>query len=193
MVRGTFSPARAWRPAVGARLPSTLGQAVKLRRTPVLEAMVAAVPRRRYTVRARVTRSGCTQAPRKRPWPPRASQPRFKRTAIRGQHFSARATAVQFVVRASRGSAAPGSQLVVVRGARGCRGSGTSRGARTSQQPKCSAARYIALMSSRSTNSNSSGVQRAWPNPVFNRTPCGSPPLALISFWAKGGLQQGAG
>ena len=31
------------------------------------------------------------------------------------------------------------------------------------------------------------------PNPVFNRTPCGSPPLAFISFWAKRGLPQGAG
>ena len=31
------------------------------------------------------------------------------------------------------------------------------------------------------------------PNPVFNRTPCGSPRLAFISFWAKRGLPQGAG
>ena len=31
------------------------------------------------------------------------------------------------------------------------------------------------------------------PNPVFNRTPCGSPRMALISFWAKRGLPQGAG
>jgi hypothetical protein len=34
---------------------------------------------------------------------------------------------------------------------------------------------------------------RARPNPVFNRTPCGSPRMALISFWAKRGLPQGAG
>ena len=32
-----------------------------------------------------------------------------------------------------------------------------------------------------------------WPNPVFNRTPGGSPHLAFISFWAKRGLPQGAG
>ena len=31
------------------------------------------------------------------------------------------------------------------------------------------------------------------PNPVFNRTPCGSPRVALISLWAKRGLPQGAG
>ena len=36
-------------------------------------------------------------------------------------------------------------------------------------------------------------VHRARPNPVFNRTPCGSPRMAFISFWAKRGLPQGAG
>ena len=31
------------------------------------------------------------------------------------------------------------------------------------------------------------------PNPSVNLTPCGSPRLAFISFWAKHGLPQGAG
>ena len=31
------------------------------------------------------------------------------------------------------------------------------------------------------------------PNPSVNLTPCGSPHLAFISFWAKRGLPQGAG
>ena len=39
----------------------------------------------------------------------------------------------------------------------------------------------------------SRSVTPARPNPVFNRTPCGSPRMALISFWAKRGLPQGAG
>jgi hypothetical protein len=38
-----------------------------------------------------------------------------------------------------------------------------------------------------------SSIRGARPNPVFNRTPCGSPRLAFISFWAKRGLPQGAG
>ena len=120
-----------------------------------------------------------------------ASPPRF-RSATRGGSVSERATAGQFLVRASRGNAAPGSQRVEYRCAHGCGGSGTSRGARTIQQPTHKPGSYSALMAS-GTKFKSSVVRRARPNPVFNRTPCGSPHLAFISFWAKCGLPQGAG
>ena len=123
---------------------------------------------------------------------PPASPPELQRSATRGNSVSTRSTAGQFVVRSSRGSAAPGSQRVVFRGALGFGGSGASGGARTIQQPIWNSGRYSALMSS-GMKFKSSSVQRARPNPVFNRTPCGSPSLALISFWAKRGLPQGAG
>ena len=120
-----------------------------------------------------------------------ASPPRFQRSATRGQKVGCLASAGQFVVRASRGSAAPGNQRVVFRSTRGLGAGGASRGARTIQQPPASAGRYSALMVS-STKLKSHSVQHARPNPVFNRTPCGSPRMALISFWAKRGLPQGA-
>ena len=136
--------------------------------------------------------TSCVQVKnRPRPQPP-ASPPRVQRSAIRGASANTRATAGQFVVRASRGSAAPGSQRVVFRGALGAGAAGACRGARTSEEPTVMPGRYSALMSS-GTKFKSPSEQRARPNPVFNRTPCGSPPLALISFWAKAGLPQGAG
>ena len=128
---------------------------------------------------------------RPRPQAP-ASPPRFQRSAIRGGSVSTRATAGQFVVRASRGSAAPGNQRVVSRGARGAGAGGPSGGAATIQQPTLRPGRYSAFMFS-GTRFKSSVVRHARPNPVFNRTPCGSPRMALISFWAKRGLPQGAG
>ena len=126
-----------------------------------------------------------------RPQPP-ASPPRFQRSATRGGSVSTRTSAGQFVVRASRGSAAPSSQRVEYRCARGFGGSGTRRGARTTQQPTLRVRRYSALMSG-ARKFKPSSEQHARPNPVFNRTPCGSPRMALISFWAKRGLPQGAG
>ena len=145
-----------------------------------------------HAARRGAVRTSCVQVKnRPRPQTP-ASPPRFQRSATRGGSVSERATAGQFVVRASRGSAAPGSQRVEYRCAHGCGGSGTSRGARTIQQPTLRVRRYSALMAS-GTKFKSSVVRRARPNPVFNRTPCGSPRLALISLWAKRGLPQGAG
>ena len=161
----------------------------------------AEAPRCRRPSQAKTTQRAAHQGPdrggrvrvKKTPrLQPPASAPRFQRSATRGQQVGYLASAGQFVVRASRGSAAPGSQRVVFRGARGCGAVGASRGARTIQQPTVSARSYSALMVS-STKFKSPSEQRARPNPVFNRTPCGSPPLALISFWAKGGLPQGAG
>ena len=121
-----------------------------------------------------------------------ASPPRLQRSATRGGSVAERATAGQFVVRASRGSAAPGSQRVVVRGARGIGAGRAGRGARTSQQPTRWPGRHSAFMFS-GTKFKPSVVRHARPNPVFNRTPCGSPRMAFISFWAKRGLPQGAG
>ena len=156
----------------------------------------AAAPRWRCSSSAPETRnavrSGCMQGKDARRWQPLASSRELQCSATRGYDNSARATAVQFVVRASRGSAAPGSQRVVVRGARRACAGGASGGARTSQQPTPSLVSYIAFMASH-TASNASRIHGARPNPAFNRTPCGSPPLALISFWAKAGLPQGAG
>ena len=136
--------------------------------------------------------SGCRQlqnaTPRRKP----AHRPESHRGAIRGSRISPRTTAVQFVVRTSRGSAAPGSQRVVVSGARSCGAGGASGGTRTSQQPKFMPQRHNAGMAS-VIKSNASRAQNAWPNPAVNRTPCGSPRLAFISFWAMRGLPQGAG
>ena len=145
-----------------------------------------------HAARRGAVRTSCVQVKNRPRRQPPASPPRFQRSATRGGSVSTRATAGQFVVRASRGSAAPGSQRVVFRSARGRGGSGDSRGARTIEQPTLRACRYSALMAS-STKFKSSVVRHARPNPVFNRTPCGSPRLAFISFWAKRGLPQGAG
>ena len=203
MVRCTFSPTRAWRPAVVARLARTLGLAEMQSRSASTALALAAAesPRCPRPSRAKTTQHAARRGPvpincvqvksRPRPRPP-ASPPRFQRSAIRGGSVSTRTTAGQFVVRASRGSAAPGSQRVVYRDARAYCGSGASRGARTIQQPTFRARRYSALMAI-STKFKSSVVRHARPNPVFNRTPCGSPRMALISFWAKRGLPQGAG
>ena len=183
------------------RLAQTLGHAEMQspNASTALALAAAESPRCRRPSQAKTTqhaahqgpgRSGCMQVKnRPRPQPP-ASPPRFQRSATRGGSVSTRATAGRFVVRASRGSAAPGSQRVVVRGARGFGGSGASRGARTIEQPTHKPGSYSALMAS-GTIFKSSVVRRARPNPVFNRTPCGSPHLAFISFWAKRGLPQG--
>jgi hypothetical protein len=114
-------------------------------------------------------------------------------SATRGMHPRGQGSAVQFVVRASRGSAAPGSQLVVVRAAAGDCAAGTSCGARTREQSTLRAWRYSAAMASRTSKPHAFRRREARPNPVFNRTPCGSPRMALISFWAKRSLPQGAG
>ena len=149
--------------------------------------------RTRHAVQRSAIRSVCLQAKNAKRLQPPASWPRVQRSAIRGGSVITRATAGQSVVRASRGSAAPGSQRVVSRGARAVRAGGASHGARTSQQPTLRSGRYSAFMANRTTKSDTFRRSGARPNPVFNRTPCGSPRLALISFWAKRGLPQGAG
>ena len=197
-----MAPSRSVASGAGPLLNFTLGQAVRDRSSSPSEPMAAAALRcrqcsrlaapSRCAVHPSAIRSGHTQALDAKRWQPRASRPRVKRTAIRGRHFSAPATAIQFVVRASRGSAAPGNQRVVVSGARSCGAGGASGGARTSQQPRFMPQRHNASMAS-VIKSNASRAQNAWPNPAVNRTPCGSPRLAFISFWAKRGLPQGAG
>jgi hypothetical protein len=37
------------------------------------------------------------------------------------------------------------------------------------------------------------GAAKPWPNHSLNRTPCGMPPMASISFWAMGVTPQVAG
>ena len=131
-------------------------------------------PRTRHPAHQDAIRNGCVQARNTRRLQPPASWPIAQRSAIRG-------------------SAAPGSQRFVFRGARGVRAGGASHGARTNQQPTLRSGRYSAPMATRTTKSDTFRRSGARPNPVFNRTPCGSPRLALISFWAKRGLPQGAG
>ena len=160
--------------ASAVSLTPTLGHAVRNRCASLFKAMAA------------------TEAHRQRPWSAPASWPPIQRCAIRGGGTSTRTTAVQLVVRASRGSAAPGSQRVVVRGACRFGASSSSRTTRTFQQPEFMAGRHNTGMAS-VIKSSASREQNAWPNPAVNRTPCGSPRLALISFWAKRGLPQGAG
>jgi hypothetical protein len=116
-----------------------------------------------------------------------------QRSATRGKHGGLQGSAGQSVVCASRDSAAPGSQLVVFRAAAGACASGASRGTRTREQPTLRAWGYSAAMASRTSKPHTFRRREARPNPVFNRTPCGSPRMALISFWAKRGLPQGAG
>ena len=191
------------RSAARRRLTLTLGHAEMQSRSAstALALTAAESPRCRRPSQSKTTQhaarrgavpTSCMQVKnRPRPQPP-ASPPRFQRSATRGGSVSTRATAGRFVVRASRGSAAPGIQRVVYRGACACCGSGASRGARTIEQPTLGACRYSAFMVS-GTKFKSPSVQCARPNPVFNRTPCGSPRLAFITFWAKRGLPQGAG
>ena len=133
------------------RLTLTLGHAVRNRCASLFKAMVAA------------------EARRQRPWSAPESWPRIQRCAIRGCGISTRTTAVKLVVRASRGSAAPGSQWVVFRGARSCGADGASGGARTSQQPRFMPQRHNAGMVS-VIKSSASRAQNAWPNPS-TRTP----------------------
>ena len=191
------------RSAARRRLTLTLGHAEMQSRSAstAMALATAEAPRCRRLSQAKTTQHAANQSPGRRSCmrvkntprlQPPASPTRFQRSATRGESVSTRATAGQFVVRASRGSAAPGSQRVVVRGACGFGGSGASGGARTIQQPMWSPGRYSAFMFS-GTKFKSSVVRHARPNPVFNRTPCGSPRMALISFWAKRGLPQGAG
>ena len=123
---------------------------------------------------------------------PATTHPKDDRSATRGKAVGAQRSAVQFVVRASRDSAAPGNQRVVYRGACGCGAGYAHHDARTSQQPEVRARRHTAVVFS-SRSFSASRAQSAWPNPAVNRTPCGSPRLAFISFWAKRGLPQGAG
>ena len=76
--------------------------------------------------------------------------------------------------------------------------SGAYAGTRSGHTSAGTATQWVKLShpSSASGSSVALGSQTAeygLPNPVFNRTPCGSPRMALISFWAKRGLPQGAG
>ena len=143
-----LGPARS---AARRRLTLTLGHAVRNRCASLFKAMAA------------------TEARRQRPWSAPASWPLIQRCAIRGGGISTRTTAVKLVVRASRGSAAPGSQRLVVSGARGCGAGGASGGARTSQQPMFMPRRHNAGMVS-VIKSSASRAQNAWPNPA-TRTP----------------------
>ena len=77
-------------------------------------------------------------------------------------------------------------------------GGGAHAGTRTGHTSACTTLKWVKLSHRFSAPGQSValGCQTAeygLPNPVFNRTPCGSPRLALISFWAKRGLPQGAG
>jgi hypothetical protein len=192
-----------WRSAARRRLTLTLGHAMRTRRFPRFVAPAVAGPTRRQRLRSAPERHGAvrqsafcrvfmqTQDSQRRP--ATARRPTRDHGATRGHHIGTPARASQFVVHASRGSAAPGSQRVVVRGAPSSGGSGAGRGARTIQQPTFCARRYSGLMAIHIIKRGSLREHGARPNPVFNRTPCGSPRLALISFWAKHGLPQGAG
>jgi len=125
VVRGTFSPVRAWRPAVGARLAQTLA-----RTRNAFLCRFSAVP----SWPAPLECSECVT-----PYHPAAAAehrqsghaPEYSAThrthkcgivvshknrALRQGINGSRTTASQAVVRASRGSAAPGSQFVVVLG-----------------------------------------------------------------------------
>jgi hypothetical protein len=144
-------------------------------------------PESRHAVRQNAHCRGSTQAKDTQRRPPPALRPAHDHGAARGQHIGRPARAGQFVVHASRGSAAPGSQLVVVSGALSAGGSGASCGARTSQQRLV--ARHNTFMprprhhasTVRGLTLRSTGhlaAARAWP---------------AISFWAKHGLPQGAG
>ena len=189
------------RSAARRRLTLTLGHAVRNRCASLFKAMAATAARRQRRqsapegLHAICQGTVCrvfNQAQDSRRQPAPARRPAHDHGATRGHHIGMPARASQFVVHASRGSAAPGSQRVVFGGARGCGGSRASRGARTVQQPTCGARRYSGLKAS-NIKARSPREHDARPNPVFNRTPCGSPRLALISFWAKRGLPQGAG
>ena len=199
MVRGTFSPARAWRPAVASGLTQTLGQAMRIHGASLFVAIAAAAAgRSQRPSSAPTTRTvghvagGQLQVQDARATSPATSSPKDDRSATRGKAVGAQSSAVQFVVRASRDSAAPGNQRVVYRGARGCGAGCTHHDGCASQQPEVRARRHTAVVFS-SLNFSASRAQNAWPNPAVNRTPCGSPHLAFISFWAKRGLPQGAG
>ena len=199
LFRSPFCACCPARPTVGASLTRTLGQAMQCRGASLFEAMVATAagccqrPTPIPTTRPVVHESGGqAQTQDARTSSPAASRPKDDRSATRGKAVGTQSSVVQFVVRASRDSAAPGSQRVVFRSARGCGAGRTHHDARTSQPPKLRAGRHTASMAS-VIKSNASCAQNAWPNPAVNRTPCGSPRLAFISFWAKRGLPQGAG
>ena len=82
------------------------------------------------------------------------------------------------VVRAARRGAP--CKVLGVRRRRGYRDCSCRGARRQAEWPAC---RYsLSLMS-----------HALMPNPSVNLTPCGSPRLAFISFWAKHGLPQGAG
>ena len=97
---------------------------------------------------------------------------------------------------ASRKRAAPRSQFngVAARGdARAGQGPWRGQQAQSQwcwQQPRCLA--YSRVVCGSETTAPGFAVKQR-PNPSVNLTPCGSPRLAFISFWAKHGLPQGAG
>ena len=97
---------------------------------------------------------------------------------------------------ASRKRAAPRSQLVGVAASGDARiGRGCKRGRqilrpRRLLQSRC-LEHYRVACGSETMAPNFAVKQR--PNTSVNLTPCGSPRLAYISFWAKHGLPQGAG
>jgi hypothetical protein len=185
------------RSAARRRLTLTLGHAMRTRRFPRFVAPVVAepscrqrrrsAPESRHAVRQNAHCRASMQAQDAQRRPPSALRSAHDHGATRGHHIGTPARAGQFMVHASRGSAAPGSQLVVVCGALCAGGSGASCGARTSQQRLV--ARHNAFMprprhhasTVRGLTLRSTGhlaAARAWP---------------AISFWAKHVLPQGAG
>jgi hypothetical protein len=179
----------------------TLGHALAVRRSSSFVALVVAAPscrqhlrspaRHRLTLGPGASRSFAMQASDAQRRPSPARRHVHDHGATRSHHIGMPARAGQFVVRASRGSAAPGSQRVVSYGECGNRGSGAACGARTSQRRL--AASQNALMVIRFTKAKASREHER------GLTQCSTGHLAAahawpsISFWAKRGLPQGAG
>ena len=124
MVRGTFSPARAWRLAVGPASTQTLARTrnarlcrvcaatpaprrIKVECPSPVDSRLARPPNQTTDLRARC--ESPTREPRQQSW----RQP-SKHAGRAGGVYGPQESKSQSVVRASRGSAAPGSQSVVV-------------------------------------------------------------------------------
>jgi hypothetical protein len=139
------------RAAARRRLTLTLGQTVRSPdASPSLAIAAAAAGRCLRPSPAPTTRrvgrasGGQAQAKDARNSSLASSHPKDDCNATRGKHIGPQSSAVQFMVRASRDIAAPGNQLVVVRGARACGADGAGGGARMSQQPKLMRGRHNA-------------------------------------------------
>jgi hypothetical protein len=146
------------RSAARRRLTLTLGHAMHTRRFPRIVALAVAepscrqsrysAPESQHAARQYAGRRVFMQAQDAQRQPTPARRPTHDHGATRGHQLGRPARAGQFVVHASRGSAAPGNQRVVFGGARSCGGSCARGGARTIQQPTFSARRYSGLMAS---------------------------------------------